>query len=167
MITDVFAELKNWNSNYRTIIEDTHRSILYHDMWDYNCMGYALGVYDWLEIDAFMWLDEDEQDYEALQDNFEACCDELVREHQLIRIYDPSHVVSLAKDSHLIAFRIGFDDFHFARLNSDGVWTHKPGGSQIRELTPEEFNQAWCPHRSCPYISDIAYFIVQKGRYDE
>jgi hypothetical protein len=62
----------------------------------------------------------------------------------------------------MIAFRIGADDFHFARKNSDGIWTHKPGVNTIREMTEEElFDVAWSKHRNCPYISEIAFFAVK------
>ena len=67
----------------------------------------------------------------------------------------------LTEDERMIAFRIGANDFHFVRKNSDGTWTHKPGCDYILEMSEDElFDVAWGRHRSCPYVSDIAFFAV-------
>ena len=60
--------------------------------------------------------------------------------------------------------RIGYDDFHFARLGSDGIWTHKPGHSTIREMSEAElFSDAWSKEsRNCPYISEIVFFTIKE-----
>ena len=63
----------------------------------------------------------------------------------------------------MIAFRIGATDFHFARKNSDGTWTHKPGEDLICEMSEEELlSDAWCEEtRDFPYISSIAFYAVK------
>lgn len=154
--------IRNYNSNYKTLIKDAP-GIQKYDNWSYNCFGYALGYYDWLDLHSFEWLEDEEcATAEKLLDMFEDCCDELEERYQLTRVYDAN--IKLPSNQHLIAFRVGYDDFHFARRNSDGTWSHKPGRSYIRPMSEEElFGAQWCPDRYCPYVSHNAYFIVKKG----
>jgi hypothetical protein len=156
-------ELQKHNSNSKTIIKDTP-GVLKYPRIDYNCFGYALGYYDWLDLDAFFNIADSKtnSNIEELNAIFEDCCMELEERYQLTRVYN-INTLKLNNNQHLIAFRIGYDDFHFCRLGSDGIWSHKPGGNYIRTMEEKEFIEAWCPHRSYPYISNIGYFIVEKG----
>ena len=153
--------LRQHNSNYRTIIKNAPGTVRY-DICDYNCFGYAMGYYDWLDFNNFYCLaDEYAGNWDALNDMFEDCCSELEENYKLKRVFTPD--VRVASDEYIIAFRVGFDDFHFARLLSDGTWSHKPGGNYIRQMDEKEFKEAWCPNRKHPYVSEIAYFVVTKG----
>ena len=147
-------------SNFKTVLKDTNNSLITANQYDYNCMSYALGIFDdWLDINSFdCTCSEDE---EALNDIFYDCCQELEERFAVRRLSGPA--ASLEINERLIAFRIGFDDFHFVRRNSDGSWTHKPGADYIREMTEEElFNDSWCEDsRYYPYISEIAFFAVK------
>ena len=128
-------------------------------------MSYAFGVYDeWLTLNSFTysynWDEEtDNIDYDCLDKVFFDCCQELVERFKARRLetaYD-----EIGKNERMIAFRIGGDDFHFARQNSDGTWTHKPGSNYIREMNKYElFGDSWSEHRQFPYISDIAFFAI-------
>lgn len=151
-------------SNFKTVMKDTNNSLVIANQYDYNCMSYALGVFDsWLCIDAFEHsfnYDEDEVNYEYMDDVFYDCCIELEERFAVRRLSGPN--ANLTESERMIAFRIGADDFHFARKNSDGTWTHKPGRDYIRTMSEDElFDVAWCKHRHCPYISDIAFFAVK------
>ena len=150
-------------SNFKTVIKDTNNSLIVANQFDYNCMGYAFGVYnDWLDIDAFRHSfteDSYDIDYELLEDVFYDCCLELEERFAVRRLSGPN--AALAENERMIAFRIGADDFHFKRKNSDGTWTHKPGSDYILEMSEDElFDTEWGKHRCCPYISDIAFFAV-------
>lgn len=157
--------LRRHTSNSDVIMKDAP-GVKRYDISDYNCFGYAVGYYDWLDLDNFCYLADDEGgNYDALDEMFEDCCFELEDSYGFTRIHDANVIPPLRKDEHIIAFRVGFDDFHFARLNSDGTWSHKPGSNYIRNMDEEEFFDAWCPNRCYPYVSDIAYFIVRKGAF--
>ena len=151
-------------SNFATVMKDTNNSIVIADQHLYNCMSYALGIFDdWLDLRSFehSFADNEEEDidYEYMQEVFYDCCIELEERFAVRHVAGPD--VELAANERLIAFRIGADDFHFARRNSDGVWTHKPGSDYILEMSEDElFDTAWGKHRCCPYISDIAFFAV-------
>ena len=70
---------------------------------------------------------------------------------------------ALLSGERMIAFRIGADDFHFARQNSDGTWTHKPGNSYIREMSKEELlSDAWSTHRWHLHIFLKLHFLQLK-----
>lgn len=153
-------------SNFKTVMKDTNNSLVIADQYGYNCMSYALGIFDkWLDIYAFrdscLYDDDDDVDYECLEEVFYDCCIELEKRFAVRRISGPT--ATLEEGERMIAFRIGADDFHFARRNSDGVWTHKPGSNYIREMSEEELlSSAWSEDfRYYPYISEIAFFAVR------
>lgn len=152
-------------SNFKTVLKDTNNGIIIADQYLYNCMSYAFDVFDdWLGLRSFensFVYDDDEDgiDYEYMHDVFCNCCIELEERFAVRRVAGPD--VELAANERLIAFRIGADDFHFARRNSDGVWTHKPGGMYIREMSEDElFGDVWSVYRNCPYVSEVAFFII-------
>ena len=151
-------------SNFKTVMKDTNNNLVIAKQYNYNCMSYALGVFDsWLCIYAFdnsYSYESDEIDYGYLDDVFWDCCVELEERFAVRRLTGPK--AELKENERMIAFRIGADDFHFARRNSDGTWTHKPGSNTIREMSEEElFSSAWSIHRNFPYISEIAFFAVK------
>ena len=153
-------------SNFKTVLKDTNNNIVLADQYGYNCMSYAFGVFnDWLGLRSFEYsfadVCEDDIDYEYMHDVFYNCCVELEERFAVRRVAGPD--IKLAINERLIAFRIGANDFHFVRRNSDGVWTHKPGGMHIREMSEDElFSDAWSENsRQYPYISEIAFFAVK------
>ena len=152
-------------SNFQTVMKDTNNNLITADEWDYNCMSYALGIYDsWLNLESFSQsfsCDSITIDYEHMEDVFYDCCSELEEVYAARRISGPE--VQLEESERIIAFRVSADDFHFVRQNSDGTWTHKPGCEYIREMSEEElFSEAWSEEiRVYPYISTIAFFAVR------
>ena len=152
-------------SNYDTVLRDTNNAIITEDDGYYNCMSYALGIFnDWLLVRDICYEYEgdrfNEEDMADLQDNAYNCAMELENLWGCRRLkteYD-----ALQEGERVIAFRIGFDDFHFARKNSDGNWTHKPGCGTIRAMSREElYGDEWCSYRCCPYISDVYFFALR------
>lgn len=151
-------------SNFKTVMKDTNKNLVTAYSDDYNCMSYALGVYDtWGSLESF------DQSYDTalygnvdenlMADIFDSCCIELEERFSLRRVEGPD--VVLNENERMIAFRISGDDFHFARKNSDNVWTHKPGPQKIKEMSREELlGEEWCSHRDFPYISEIAFFAI-------
>ena len=161
----VYNFYKESLSNFKTVLEDTHNSLVLADQWDYNCMSYAFDVFDdWLELAEFTHSFKEsysrgEVDYEQLNQTFIDCCKEIEERFAVRRLTDS--YASLAENERMIAFRLSADDFHFARRNSDGVWTHKPGANHIREMSEDELlSEEWCEDRTYPYISEIAFFAV-------
>ena len=143
-------------SNFKTVMKDTNNNLISADQYDYNCMSYALNVFDhWLELLSFTSFTNDD-----LNKIFLDCCEELQYKYAARRLTSSND--TLLSGERMIAFRIGVDDFHFVRRNSDGTWTHKPGNSYIREMSEEELlSDAWSTHRWHPYISEIAFFAVK------
>ena len=164
---ETYEFYQNELSNFETVMKDTNNNLVTADECDYNCMSYAFGVFDdWLGLDTFdlSFAEDntvDDIDYELLNDIFFACCNEIEDNFNVRRLIDS--IAPIEEDERIIAFRIGANDFHFARKNSDGTWTHKPGQGYIREMSEEElFSEAWCANsRTYPYISEIAFFAVK------
>lgn len=151
-------------SNFKTVMKDTDNSLVTAYPCDYNCMSYALGVYDtWSLLNSFDSSYDSKLygaiDEEHMADVFYECCIELEERFSLRRVEGPD--VVLDENERMIAFRISGDDFHFARKNSDGIWTHKPGSQKIKEMSREELlGEEWCSYRDFPYISEIAFFAI-------
>lgn len=152
-------------SNYAIVQKDTGNILTRKPNWDYNCYGYAVGFYDWLDLDSFCYMGDDEDDRDALEMMAAECANEVEMALKNCRqIIGPSHA---KPNERVFALRVGYDDFHFARLNSDGIWTHKPGGNTIREMTEDElYGDEWCPQREYPYISTIYFFAIKKGKVE-
>jgi hypothetical protein len=153
-------------SNFKTVMKDTNNNLISADQYDYNCMSYAFGVFDhWLELGSFnptyiFDCDDNYIDYDCLNKVFSDCCEELQNRYAVRRLTSSND--TLLSGERMIAFRIGGDDFHFVRRNSDGTWTHKPGANYIREMSEEELlSDTWSEHRQFPYISEIAFFAVK------
>lgn len=153
-------------NNLDTVIKDTNNKLITSDQYNYNCMSYAFGIYDeWLYLNCFDnsydYNNESSVDLEYLDDVFEDCCYELENRFNVRRLENSEAILNA--DERMIAFRIGADDFHFARKNSDGTWTHKPGCNYIREMTEDELlGKAWSEDsRPFPYISEIAFYAVK------
>ena len=152
-------------SNLPTVVRDTNYNLITAEHSKYNCMSYALGLFDqWCYLDAFDDAFNDAGcgviDYEQLDKIFTECCIELEKKFHLRRLISSEE--KLNTNERMIAFRIGADDFHFVRQNSDGTWTHKPGTMYVREMDKEElFSNAWGTSRKYPYISEIAFFAVK------
>ena len=154
--------------NFSNVCKDTGNAIITHDdMW-YNCFGYAIGTYDWEDCEDF--IDYSEFSYAALKDLSE---EYMLNENLMImldyllerfttarRIFCISDATSAER---VIAMRVGLDDFHFARLGSDGIWTHKPGRGCVREMTDEEFwSDCWCRETAFHYTSEIILIALPK-----
>lgn len=149
-------------SNFKTIMKDTDNHLVSSHCYDYNCMSYALGIYDeWLYLESFDYsLCNYDVNYDRLEDIFDDCCQELVSEYNLRRLSNLEEKLEL--NERVIAFRIGATDFHFVRQNSDGTWTHKLGEEYIETMSKEELlSSSWSDYREYPYISEIAFFAVK------
>lgn len=143
-------------SNFRTVLKDTKGKVARTEDGVYNCMSYALGVFnDWLELEYFTWSD-DKDDLEVIA----TCCAEELESYGCRPL--SSHLDHLEKGERMIAMRIGHGDFHFARLNSDGIWTHKTGAGTIKVMPEEELlGDCWCSSRMDPYISTVYFFAIK------
>ena len=172
---EIRRQIKEYSKNldnFKTVIKDTNNRVNEVMNIEYNCMGYALGVFDWMNCHSFIklaWsLEEENPDFEPATPTTEEFqqLDEMTWEvrNELLRRF-PVRAIKQPEDANpherVFALRCGFDDFHFARLNSDGTWTHKPGANTIRVMTEEElYSEAWCDHRWCPYNSSIHFFAM-------
>ena len=152
--------------NYDTVLRDTNNAIIDTIDYSYNCMGYALGTFKWDELESFYssdCFDKAKVRKRWFKYSFKACRRELIRDYKLRPISSPKRARA---NERVIAMRIGADDFHFARLNSDGTWTHKPGRAHITTMTTEELyeKKGWSLHRTHPYNSKIAFFAIRRDR---
>lgn len=151
--------------NYDTVLRDTKNAIIDTIDDSYNCMGYALGTFKWEELYDFIYSEDlpSKKSQHLIKESFKACRRELIRDYKLRPISSPKRARA---NERVIAMRVGADDFHFARLNSDGTWTHKLGSRHICVMTTEELyeKKGWSLHRKHPYNSKIAFFAIRRDR---
>lgn len=122
------------------------------DRWEYNCGGYALGLFSWYcpydrEIERSEWGDYTEIfTMEKVHRLTYTCVDFMLQDFNG-RLREIGSLCELASDEHAIAFRLATDnDFHFVRRSRSGQWFHKRGDNPRIETMPEEevFSKGWC-----------------------
>lgn len=126
--------------------------------WDYNCMSYAFGIYEWLipfncykvtpmDIIKELNLNPDNQ---RLYGHLRFCLDYTdffdknmmaYAKKIMLKAFPDLRVVEdfdeLKEDEYGISFACSYDDFHFGKYE-DGVWTAKCGSSPIYEYESED-----------------------------
>lgn len=106
---------------------------------DYNCGGYALGTFNW--FCPYGSYDGDTLhgrcSKETTLKNFTRYI--LLTFEERIRII--SKIEEKTKDEYVIAFRIGFHDFHFIKRGDNGVWYHSRAVVQFAELKKQKYFQ--------------------------
>lgn len=154
---------------------------VYND--EFNCMGFALGTYEWDQIEDYGYNpyfdDEPEFAEEEVLDLAIGDVCELsdygyiidLDEREPIAVHYPhirymgiynknekDFVEKLNPNEYLVAMRLAEDDFHFARRMENGSWYHKPGYTAIRKMEETELSDAsnWCNR----YYGDIAMFAI-------
>ena len=94
-------------SNFRTVLKDTNRNLITATQFDYNCMSYALGVFnDWLTLESFErsdlpYSDYYEVDHDFMTEVFRECCTELVMKFAARRLTGPE--ATLAANERLLS----------------------------------------------------------------
>ena len=110
-----------WNNNNERNIRNTDKS-------QYNCGGYALGLFNWF----IPWTEEHDKtigwDFyhnETEKEEFIRICVNYMTENLPIRVI--SSISELKKREYAVAFRLSEDDFHFMKRGFNGVWYDKQG----------------------------------------
>lgn len=121
------------------------------ELQDYNCGGYALGTFDWYDIDDYRHAIE-----------------------QILSDFPKSKVIKFRKIPRLslnkwniIAFRIGensfWDDFHFMKYCRDGKWRGKEGMMEIRELKGSILD-TWKRTDGMEYNKKITFIAIPRKK---
>lgn len=126
--------------------------------WDYNCMSYAFGIYEWLiPFNCYKITPTDiikelnlNPDNERLYQHLRFCLDYsdffdknmmAYAKKIMLKAFPDLRVVEdfdeLKEDEYGISFACSYDDFHFGKYE-DGVWTAKCGSSRIYEYENED-----------------------------
>ena len=160
--------LMELNKNYNLNLSEDVSS---RDRWDYNCMGFAIGTYEWEELDSFELTYEDleEESYAEVEkrrnDVCYRCALELTLMHlhgnyPQMRIVDKDEAIKASEM--LIALKLAEEDFHFMRRFPDGKWYEKCGASVIRECTDTVEEDEWFTPSGCTcYNSETIYLAVE------
>lgn len=123
---------------------------------EYNCMGYAFGIEEWLVVEDLTQYDH----YEEIAEKFKSL-DDVVddRANFILEIFDEYKVVdeatmlALPVEVPVIAFAVGHYDFHFMKRIL-GEWFEKMGGQSIKKNTHKPI-----PKFTDEYKSKRVYFI--------
>lgn len=143
-----------------------------HDC-EYNCMGFALGTYEWEDLEDFEYTDdlEDEDEEYAIALRSSICYEcalkltllsLYVENYPCMRVLD-NRFEKLADDEYMIAMKVSEDDYHFRRQMDDGKWYEKCGGGPIKECTDTVHDEDWWSlHGRLHYDSNTVYLAVRK-----
>ena len=118
----------------------------------YNCGGFALGTYTWVEVGF-------ETTEEALHDLFRDF-DGFIRKIE--------NAEEVNENEFIVLFRISeegdeFGDFHFLKRTDEGKWIHKPGAEPVAEFEGDPFKVAWS--EEVRYHGEIVMLAVDRILY--
>lgn len=127
---------------------------------NYNCMGYALDTYSWLcalleggEFDPFP-LDEEDDKEEIL-----ASCVQYLLDTFALKQISRQQAYNTKSKVEVVAFRIGYADFHFMVRRKNGQWYHKMGATHIARIEKDTvFAPVWYNGYGDAYDSEIIFF---------
>ena len=118
---------RNYNLN---LSEDEAKRPDYY----YNCMGFAIGTYEWEDLEDFEYtddLEEDDDDTIFLRSSIcYKCALKMVLLSQYVENYPRMRVLDnrfekLSDNEYMIAMKVSEDDYHFRRKMDDGKWYEK------------------------------------------
>jgi hypothetical protein len=139
---------------------------------EYNCMGFAIGTYEWESLEDFEYTDDLEDEDEDAVSLRSSICYECALKLTLLSLYIEnyprmrvleSRYEKLEDDEYLIAMKVSEDDYHFCRQMDDGRWYEKCGSGPIRECTNTAYDEEWwslCGQFH--YDSNTVYLAVTK-----
>lgn len=142
------------------------RSLSNTEKCDYNCGGYALGLFNWYlpypqEMrNELTFLGEWVYSYRKTMK---------IMVNYMVNTL-PIRVIKSLKNldeetEYCVAFRLGEGDFHYVKRYKQGIWYHKMGGSShIRRMEEEEVfsKKGWLHGR---YNSNIVLLAVKKRQF--
>ena len=119
---------------------------------DYNCGGYALGIFNWYVPRSGR---RGQVDYRNC--TLSSCIQVMLNE--LPNVRQITDVRQLHKNEYAVAFRLGRFDFHYMRRAHNGHWTHKMGAWPIETILKSDvFSPQWCD----AYDGEIALLAVRE-----
>lgn len=140
---------------------DHKRNIRNTSIYDYNCMGYALDTYSWLnaylkdgKTDVFIYGVSKEKQKKVLK----SCTKYLLNNFPLVPI-TREQAYNACGRKQIIAFRIAKYDFHFMVRRKNGSWYHKMGCNDILRIDKDKvFADVWRNDCGDVYDSEILFF---------
>lgn len=108
---------------------------------EYNCAGYALGIFSWYcpddEIHSWSWSIKGRK-----RAYMKTAVQKMLTEFPNLRLI--KKVKQCEKNEYIIAFRLADDDFHFMKRGQNKVWYEKCGSGDIHQVPQERvFSREW------------------------
>ena len=143
-------------------------------MEDFNCAGYALNLYYWLNLNSPTfsepyeyqeeWVDENE--YNAILED-EWVADLLSYMDGKIRLLEGGDIIQ--EDEYLVYFRMGhylesveYADFHFVKQDKYGKLTHKAGAKEIMDFKGNVYDEWRNPYNEFLIYDGPIYLFAVK-----
>ena len=126
-----------------------------------NCASYALGIKDWLNFPEELVYNGEKDINKKLRDYTDVIL-------KLPFVRQISSVDDLNKDEYAIAFKCSFNDFHFIKRCSNGIWKEKCGScpTLFNRSRDYVFSKVWLGRDFITkYDSDTVLFAVKKNKY--
>lgn len=128
---------------------------------DYNCGGYALGAFNWVNIDSLLFFYSTKE--ELIAKATKEAVKELLQRFDYIRVVDKK--AEITKEEFLIYFRISHDgDFHFLKEKHNGKIYHKMGSLPVCKFHGNPYEKRWSNVNN--YCGPIVLFAVSNSHYE-
>lgn len=164
-----YPTLEEVNMNYELNLS---QDVVERHDYEYNCMGFAIGTYEWEDLEDFEYTDDLEDEDEYAVSLRSSICYECALKLTLLSLYIEnyprmrvleSRYEKLEDDEYLVAMKVSEDDYHFRRQMDDGKWYEKCGSGPIKECTDTVYDEDWWSlHGQLHYDSDTVYLAVTK-----
>ena len=124
-----------WDDEYNL---EKRRNLRNADRSYYNCGGYELGTFNWIKL-PYERLDKRWDWYRLYVEEKNEIVMELVEDmiNRVPGLRFINDIKELNPSEYAIAFKLGRDDFHFAKRTSSGNWFHKRGATKRIERMPK------------------------------
>lgn len=141
---------------------------------DYNCAGYALNLYYWLNLTSptfelpYEYQDEilDPNEFNYILET-EWIADLLSFMEGKIRLLNSGDIIK--EDEYLVYFRLGhylenieYADFHFVKQDKDGKLTHKAGAKEIMDFVGDVYDDWQNPYNEFLIYDGPIYLFAVK-----
>lgn len=143
------------------------RSLSNAERKEYNCGGFALGLYNWYLPYPQEMLNELSLPFEGWKYSYRKTMNIMV--NYMVNTLPVRIIKSLKsldeKTEYCVAFRLSKRDFHYVKRYKEGVWYHKRGGSyHIQRMEEKEVfsKKGWIDGI---YNSNIILLAVKKRQF--
>ena len=127
---------------------------------EFNCMGFAFGVPEWLVIHSYVYYDNRDE----IREYTDKAIQEIIKMFGKNRCRVIKEETEKTNNEFIVYFRLSDDgDFHFLKKLHNGEIYHKAGATKIRKFNKDPYCDEWSDQHN--YCGPIVTFAVDNMYY--